>query len=453
MVDKFSSIDMKSTAVKKVLELKGELRLICCDKETWTIWVQFFDAHTNGELINPDTEEKYSAGKDDDLPILLREFFRHLQGLTESELYRCAVHLLGRTAGRTLPYPKIYLKRPKNKAGTYSMKDWCDHRKLKTAAMRELSALSPFRLFRDDGDIHWENWKEFKAEYNITGASMRSLVREHSSALKLKFNKRSKKTETEPEERQRYITFLERKKAAKFEGLARFCVVTTGLERITFSKWDGTTSRAEVREDRRGCPFAIMDFRSIPGSYRQPPPGQHFYTPFMNKFIDYKSPAMREPHVWLWVVEQEKVPAVLELYETLKFEYNIFQSTYVPARTEGVVAINEAKGNKQVGAVSLLFLTHNSTRQGREPIKASSVFKKIYNVPHPPPKDLLQETLYTVWPALELRMDFYISILQSLAADGETVYNIFGGSKFMYAAMVSHLAHLRTSVRKRHCLA
>lgn len=127
----------------------------------------------------------------------------------------------------------------------------------------------------------------------------------------------------------------------------------------------------------------------------------------------------------MWVVEQEKVLTVLELYETIKFQYNIFQSTYVPAKTEGIVAVNEAKGNKQVGAVSLLFLTHYSTKQRRAPIKASSVFKKFYNIPHPPPKDLLQENIYTVEPALELRMEF---------------------NKFMYAGMVSHLTHLQTLV-------
>ena len=81
-----------------------------------------------------------------------------------------------------------------------------------------------------------------------------------------------------------------------------------------------------------------------------------------------------------------------------------------------------------------------------------NTFKKIYNIPHPPPKDIFQETLFTVYPALELRMEFYVSILQGLAMNGETVYNVFAGSKFMYAAMVSRLATLlRTRVRN-HCM-
>ena len=162
---------------------------------------------------------------------------------------------------------------------------------------------------------------------------MQSLVKEYISVLKLKGNKRAKKIETEPEEIQRYVSFLERKRCATFEGVARFCVVTTGLERTTFSKWDGTISRAEVREDRRGCPFAVIDFRGIPGAYKQGAQGEPFYNPFMAKFMDHKSPTMREPHIWLWIVETERLSVVTDLYEnTIKFEYNIFHQGEHPSR-------------------------------------------------------------------------------------------------------------------------
>jgi hypothetical protein len=442
MVDKFSSIDMKSTSTKTVLELKGELRLICCSIDTWDTWVKFFDAHSSATLVNPDTEQRYNiVDKDAQAPDLVREFFRHLQGLTESELKRCAVHCLGETGGRTLPYPKIYIKKPKHKPGTYSIKQWCDHRKLKTAAMRELDALVPqFKIIQQDGDIDWHNWRAFKFAYNINGASMRHLVREHEAHLKLKGNKRKKKTETDPQEKEQYLAFLERKKNFVHSGTSRFCVVTCGVgDRLTFTKWDGELNRQEVRVDRRGCPFALLDFRRLPGSgsSRHGDKDHPFYNPFMAKFMDYKSPAMREPHVWLWIVEQDYQAEVTELYEkTIKFEYDIFISTYVPAKTEGIVEINEARGNKQVGAVSLLFLTYNKVRDGRPPIKAHTTFKKVYTIPSPPPKELFQETLFSVYPDMELRLEFYVSLLQSLVISGETVFNVCGGSKFMYAAMV-----------------
>ena len=219
---------------------------------------------------------------------------------------------------------------------------------------------------------------------------MRSLMREHAAAVKLKGNKLTKKTETDSQEVEMYAKFLERKRRTTFEGVARFCAVTTGRERTTFSKWDGMLSRVEVRVDRRGCPFALIDFRGIPGAYRQGGKDMTFYDPFMTKFMEYKSPAMMEPHVWLWIVKQEKLTVVTKLYEkTVKFEYNIFHSTYVPTKTKGIVAINEARGNKQVGAASLVFLTLNSLCNGRPPVKANSAFNKIYSIPHPPPKDLL----------------------------------------------------------------
>jgi hypothetical protein len=208
-------------------------------------------------------------------------------------------------------------------------------------------------------------------------------------------------------------------------------------------------TRVEIREDRQGSPFALIDFRSIPGAKVRGTKDMPFYNPFMAKFMEYKSPAMREPHVWLWIVEQERLSDILELYEkTIKFEYSIYHNTYVPAKTEGIVVINEDRGHRKVGAVSLVFLTYNHLREGRTPIKASMVFKKIYTIPEPSPKELFHETIFTMDPAVELRMEFYISILQSLTVHGETVYSVFGGSKFMYAAMVSYLSSLRTLVRK-----
>jgi hypothetical protein len=111
-------------------------------------------------------------------------------------------------------------------------------------------------------------------------------------------------------------------------------------------------------------------------------------------------------------------------------------SARTPAKTEGIVEINEARGIKQVGAVSLIFLTYNKVRDGRPPIKTHTTFKKVYTIASPSPKELFQETLFSVYPDMELRLEFYVSVLQSLVISGETVFNVCGGSKFMYATMV-----------------
>ena len=38
-------------------------------------------------------------------------------------------------------------------------------------------------------------------------------------------------------------------------------MVTIDLERIIFSKWDNTISKTKVKEDRRGCSFALINFK------------------------------------------------------------------------------------------------------------------------------------------------------------------------------------------------
>lgn len=97
----------------------------------------------------------------------------------------------------------------------------------------------------------------------------------------------------------------------------------------------------EVREDRRGCPVGIINFTCILGCARQGIKRMSFYEPFMA----FKSPNNHELHVWLWVVEQKNLVAMIEMYKGfMKFEYNIFHSTYLPCKIEGMIAINEARG-------------------------------------------------------------------------------------------------------------
>ena len=437
IVTKFSSIDMKQSGMKTVQDLKGELKLITSSDRTWAIWMRVFHAHSNGELINLETEKKYKEDLKIKVPPILRELFRPLQGLLDAELYKAAEHLLKETPRRTAPYPKIFLKRPRfMKPSTYHIKEWCEYRKKKTLAMREIGKLVPaYNLTDADGDIVWENWRGLKIAYHINGVSMKALIRAASPFLAQRSRKNEKKGSIDERETTLYKHFLDRKKNAKFEGVARFCAVTSQLK---FGKWDTHASRATVRDDPRGCPFAIFDFRAFPNSWKQPPPGTPFYDSFLKAFKSFRSPALLEPNVWLWIVDQERSAAVVDLYNsTMDLEYNIFHSTYVPAKTEGIAVIEEARGVKQVGAICLYFLTRKSSPSGRLPVKAKSVFKKIYQLPPPHPKELMDEAMFAICPATELRMDFYIGVLKAVTVMSETVYNVFGGTKFVYAALVS----------------
>ena len=114
IIIKFSSIDMKTSGKKTVQELKGELKLITATEATWAIWMRFFYAHKNGNLVNPDSEKPYKSDTISKILPILKEFFHSLQGLQNYELYKTAQHILLETSRRSLPYPKIFLKRPKH---------------------------------------------------------------------------------------------------------------------------------------------------------------------------------------------------------------------------------------------------------------------------------------------------------------------------------------------------
>lgn len=92
-------------------------------------------------------------------------------------MHHCAMHLLGNMVGRKLPYPKLLLNWKNRKLDTYYIKEWCEHWKMKTNAMRQLSnLLVENRIFKVEDDIDWAKWHEFVLKYHMNGASMRSLV-------------------------------------------------------------------------------------------------------------------------------------------------------------------------------------------------------------------------------------------------------------------------------------
>jgi hypothetical protein len=172
----------------------------------------------------------------------------------------------------------------------------------------------------------------------------------------------------------------------------------------------------------------------------------HFNEYCVKTFKSFRSPALLEPNVWLWIVDQERSTSVVDLYNsTMDVEYDIFYSTYVPVKTEGIAVIEESRGVKQVGVITLYFLTRNPSPSGRLPVKAKNVFKKIHQLPPPHPKELMDEAMYATYPAYELRMDFYVGVLKAVTVMNETVYNVFGGNKFVYAALVSTSIPLHAS--------
>ena len=441
MINKFSSIDNACHKQKKYTELRGEIYLITSADPVWKKWKDVFEKHETGDLIDPETHLLFNHSSNfKQMKPLVREFFRTLQGLTETEMGKAASHMLHvePTAKRCWAHPKIVFSKPKAfLPSCYTMKEWAENRKKKTTIVQELAKLVPDMKLFLDGEVNQVQWRAFKAEYKFTSASMTALMREAGDDyLKSKMVK-SGKNRVLPEFTERvFANFIKEKKIVRFEGEAHFNQVT--LEPLKIQGWPGVESRKAIRlkaKDRFS--FAIMDFRNVPGSSFEGTMSTPFYTPFLSKFTEYASPKLREPEVWLWIVEDRRAEQVYEIVRKLQPDYAVSKSHYIAAPAEGAFSTLRDKKTKVVNVLCLYFV-YEAKLLKRENNPMSRI-DKLFQVPEGlgNQKHLYDEAKYANYPADELRMDFYLRMMRTLTRRGDTIFNVFGGTKPIYAALVS----------------
>ena len=441
MINKFSSIDLTSHKQKKYNELRGEIYLITASDSVWMKWRSVFEKHETGELIDPDTGVFYNlVPRFRQLRPLVREFFRTLQGLTESETEKAAVHILHHapTAKRCWVHPKIVFQKPKSFVPScYTMKEWAENRKKKTIIVQELHKLVPEKSIVVDGEVHEANWRAFKSEYKFTSASMAALIREAGEDfLKSKFVKGGKNRALPEHSARAFSNFIKEKRIVRFEGSAQFNLVT--FEPLKIQGWPGPDSRMAIRTkagDR--FPFGIIDFRNIPGSSFEGSMSTLFYERFLSKFVDYGSPKFREVDIWLWIVEDRRAEQVFDLVRKLQPEYDVSKSHYIAAQAEGAYTSLNDKKTKVVNVLCLYFVFKAELL--KVPNHPLTRMDKLFQIPEGlrTSKSLYDEAKYANYYEQELRMEFYLRMMRTFTKRGDFIFNIFGGAKPMYAAMVS----------------
>jgi hypothetical protein len=443
MINKFSSIDNASHKQKKYKELRGEIYLITSSDSVWTKWKTIFELHESGGLVDPDTQKIYKEGKGyTAMKPLVREFFRSLQGLSENDIEKAATHILHKepTAKRVWPHPKIVFTKPKTFVPScYTMKEWAENRKKKATIIEELHKLVPEKqLINKDGEIDDARWKAFKAEYKFTSASMAALIREAGEDfLRSKFVKGGKNRALAEHSQRAFLNFIKEKRFVTFEGSAHFNMVT--FEPVKIKGWPGPDSRMAIRlkaGDR--FPFGIIDFRNIPGNEDEGIMSAPFYAPFWSKFVEYASPRLREVDVWLWIVEDQKAEQVYDIVRKLQPEYAVSKSHYVAAPVEGAYSTLRDPKTKIVNVLCLYFVYKAELL--KTPNHPIGRMDRLFQVPEGlgTNKSLYDEAKYANYPTDELRMEFYLRMMRTLTRRGDFIFNIFGGSKPIFAAMVRY---------------
>lgn len=441
MINKFSSIDNSSHRQKKYKELRGEIYLITSSDSVWGKWRKVFEKHESGGLMDPDTLLLFNKNtRFKQMRPLVREFFRTLQGLTEAEMEKAADHILHvePTAKRCWMHPKIVFNKPKTfTPSCYLMKEWTENRKKKTTIVQELSKLVPEKKLILDGEIHEANWRAFKKEYKFTSASMAALIREAGDDfLRSKLVKGGRNLALPEHSTRAFSNFIKEKKIITFEGDAFFNLVT--FNPLKIQGWPGVESRKAIRV-RAGdrFPFGLLDFRNAPGGAIEGALSCPFYEPFLTKFADYGSPRLREVDIWLFIVEDRRAEQVYEIVRKLQPDYAYSKSHYIPAPAEGAYSTLRDKKSKNIDLLCLYFVY--KAELVKNPHHPILKMETLFQVPEGlgGSRGLYDEAKYANYPTDELRMDFYLRMLRSLTKRGDFIFNVFGGSKIIYAALVS----------------
>jgi hypothetical protein len=178
--------------------------------------------------------------------------------------------------------------------------------------------------------------------------------------------------------------------------------------------------------------LGIIDLRDTPGhmnktdSTRTP-----YFQYFMQRFTLLQNPGLHDPPVWLWISKTtERHAQVIHYVEGHMKDYVLTSSTYYIHPNERLYA-NEAKGKGKHREVHLAFLL----KKGVSLPKPDSMYVTpridYYTEPHK-----YNESQFSLSDR-ELRMEFYLDIMELFCSPGDSVYCLFGGAKTMHAANVS----------------
>ena len=168
VVQRFQNInpDLDGMHIKGPRDLKNKIQIITLPTELWTTWKTFLNKHTEGELIDPDTDKMFKEDRKFKLKqqTLKREFFKHCGHFTDRDFGVLAQHLIGTTPGWQLLYPKVSVARTRYLApSNHSHSDWVQRRKKKKVILQDFMALNPDLHFTDEGgdviDDVWRQWK------------------------------------------------------------------------------------------------------------------------------------------------------------------------------------------------------------------------------------------------------------------------------------------------------
>ena len=443
MIDIKKNQDAASRNQHDKLDIHNEIRLITASDRVHNLWKEVISNHSEGLLIDPVTLQAMKDTKNWDRKrdgVLSREFFKWMGNTTEDDLRRLAVHILNRTPGRTYPHPKVTVKKLHAVIpDCYSTGMWLERVKRKQAVRKYLwLEKRSLGFFGPIGNYRKEAWKSFKEKYNIMPATKQLLFtvpkEEFFSQAKRPSSKNKRCEELFPYAAEFFKVFL-RSKGKYRKPEARIFMRSYSSDNDLMGDW---VDNAWNESMNKSIKLAVLDFCNIPGVLHKStaPNDSPYYEEFMETASTLTDPSLMDPQVWLWITGDQEVDDQVRGYirnGDIAASYASHYALYVPAvPAERLYDLNPSSAVARA-PVHLIFLIKRKAQiklrssPRRFEVPAASKWSKVGAV---------NELEYRIYDT-ELRMEFYLGLIDLFCDAREEVYSVYAGGKFLCAAWVS----------------
>jgi hypothetical protein len=317
--------------------------------------------------------------------------------------------------------------------------DWVERRKKKKIILQDLMAVKPSLVFHDvNENVIDATWRSWKARHRFTSATWDMLITLPKPGYFVKrlrndaFTRRAKDLEKlHPEALYMFTRFMKLKYQPS-DPVGEVQVRGLDIAQKVF------VTSSQYKYEPRQVNLAVVDIRESPTATATTVASG--IDPFLYLLYAKMEPRMFEPKVWLFILDDKEDLRAATSFVALKLQqYEYAISTYVPSKAE---MLNNVTNRGTAPDVPLLFLFKKDNDFGT----ASRPFMKdMYRTPYTNAyyQDAARNTeaKWRIEPT-ELRMEFYLDILQAFARPGENVLGLFSGAKFMLAAKVSCILDL-----------
>ncbi|KAG0596341.1 hypothetical protein M758_UG245100 [Ceratodon purpureus] len=336
---------------------------------------------------------------------LPREFFKWLGNLTEADHQKMCKHIQHKSGpSRKYTYPKVTIKQNTSVLeDCYSVKEWAERRKRKAVAQAEFNNINPtLHLFKRDG-LDVPAWKHFKKTYFISKESKHVLLdwgipdSYWTNSRATQFRNKSAK-DLSPYAVEFFKTFLKVRHAFKCPSAEMWFLPFIREPRLSFGSWPSDIWRLAGG----ALTFGIIDFRFLPTyktrqNYTLENP---FFMEFFNMIEEYGQPQFNDVRHWLLICGDDE---------------------------------DFAQSRIAMEPVKLLFLIDDNLLENE--VSTPEPLSEYRTPDHPLYKDnrKFNERRYAMYPS-ELRMEFYLQVLDTFCSTGVAVYQLYAGTKSLIAA-------------------